>query len=114
MKKPSAKSLAARAALIVAIGAGGVIPSHDIASASLGDCNSGRVCLWASPNFVGTTSAQYSSTTGVISVNAQSRFNKTTKCAAYYGSSGLIATGAPNTGWGSGAHTYTTIAITTC
>lgn len=111
--RTSLKSLAARAAVIAALGVGGTVVGEQSASASLGDCNTGRVCLWVSANFVGTAT-QYSSTTGPISVTAQSRYNKTTKCAAYYGSGGLIATGAPNTGWGSGQHTYTSITITTC
>jgi len=114
MRKPSFKSLATRAAVVAALGIGGVATGHQTASASLGDCLSGRDCLWASANFAGTTSAQYTSTTGIISVNAQSRYNKTTKCAAYYDAGGLFATGNPNTGWGTGLHTYTTITLTTC
>ncbi len=113
MKNRSIRSLVSRMAIVGAIGLGGAAVVAQPASASLGACSSGKVCLWASANFAGSAS-QWSSSTGVINVNAQSRYNKSSKCATYYHNSTVIATGTPNTGWGSGLQNYTSITLTPC
>jgi hypothetical protein len=109
----SIRKLAPKVALAASLGILGPLTVFQPASAALGSCTTGNACLWGSANFAGSAT-KYASTTGPISVNAQSRYNKTSKCATYYWTGGGIANGNPNTGWGSGQHTYTSIVLTPC
>lgn len=113
MNRHPFRKLITTAVAAASVATGGLALGAQPASASLGACNAGNVCLWASANFAGSAS-QWSSSTGIINVTAQSRYNKSSKCATYYHNSTVIATGQPNTGWGSGSQNYTSITLTNC